>query len=140
MQFDNYLNQAQIVKCSVSLKFLTKEIKPFYMNRLGIFHFVLKVLLYSATASSKIIRVTEIICFKISYLMQFYELNFYQVMTFRLYIVYNKHEMIKIGNETRVKSQVLSQELDADCNYFSKDSLFCIPIRSALCLLGIVRV
>ena len=40
--------------------------------------------------------------------MQFYEINICQVMrqVFRLYIAYNKREMIKIGNQTREKSQV----------------------------------
>ena len=42
--------------------------------------------------------------------MLFYEIS--QVMIFRLYIVYNKHEMIKIGNKTSEKSQVLSQVLE----------------------------
>ena len=41
--------------------------------------------------------------------MQFYEISVYQVMIFRLYTVCNKHEMIQIGNDTRDKSQVLSQ-------------------------------
>ena len=44
--------------------------------------------------------------------MKFYEINICQVMTFRLYTVYNKHEMIKTGNQTRKKSQVLSQVLE----------------------------
>ena len=33
-------------------------------------------------------------------------------MNFRLLIVHIKHEMIKIGNETSEKSQVLSQVLE----------------------------
>ena len=33
-------------------------------------------------------------------------------MIFKLYTEYNKHEMIKIGNETREKSQVLSQVIE----------------------------
>ena len=41
--------------------------------------------------------------------MQFYEINIEKIMIFRLYTVYNKHEMIKIDNQTREKSQVLSQ-------------------------------
>ena len=41
--------------------------------------------------------------------MQFYEINIYQALIFTLHIVYNKHEMIKIGNKIREKSQVLSQ-------------------------------
>ena len=43
--------------------------------------------------------------------MQFYEINIYQVMIIRLYTVYNKHETIKIYNQTREKSQELSQVL-----------------------------
>ena len=43
--------------------------------------------------------------------MQFYEINFCQVMFFILYTVYNKHEMLKIGIQTREKSEVLSQML-----------------------------
>ena len=35
--------------------------------------------------------------------MQFYKINICQIMIFRLYAVYNKHEMIKIGNQTREK-------------------------------------
>ena len=44
--------------------------------------------------------------------MQFYEKNISQIMTLRLYTVYNKHEMLKIGNQTKGKSQVLSQVLE----------------------------
>ena len=33
--------------------------------------------------------------------MQFHELSIRQVIIFRLYTVYNKHAMIKIGNQTR---------------------------------------
>ena len=44
--------------------------------------------------------------------MQFYEKNIFQIMIFRLHTVYNKHEMIKIGNQIREKSQVLSQVLE----------------------------
>ena len=36
----------------------------------------------------------------------------FKFMIFRLYSVYNKNEMIKIGNQTREKSQVLSQVLE----------------------------
>ena len=43
--------------------------------------------------------------------MQFYEINFCQLTIFRLYAVFNKYEIIKIGNETREKPQVLSQVL-----------------------------
>ena len=44
--------------------------------------------------------------------MQFYEINICQIMIFKLYIVDNKYELIKIGNHTREKSQVLSQVLE----------------------------
>ena len=40
--------------------------------------------------------------------MKFYEINNCQITIFRLYTVYNKHEMIKIGNQTREKLQALS--------------------------------
>ena len=49
---------------------------------------------------------------KNSYLMQLCEINICQVMIFRLSKVYNKQEMIKIVNQTRKKSQVLSQVLE----------------------------
>ena len=38
---------------------------------------------------------------KNAYLIQFYEINICQVMIFRLYTVYNKHERIKISIRTR---------------------------------------
>ena len=44
--------------------------------------------------------------------MQFYEMNIYQVMILRLHTVYNKHEMIQIGNQITEKSQVLYQVLE----------------------------
>ena len=44
--------------------------------------------------------------------MQVYEINICQVMILRLHTVYIKHEMIKIGKQTRKKSQVLSQVLE----------------------------
>ena len=42
-------------------------------------------------------------------------MNICQVMIFKLYTVYNKHEMIKIDGQTREKSQVLSQVLEKFC-------------------------
>ena len=44
--------------------------------------------------------------------MKFYEINVREAMIFRLHTVYNKHEMIKIGNQIRETSQVLSQMLE----------------------------
>ena len=44
--------------------------------------------------------------------MLFLEINIYQIMIFRIYTVYNKHEIIKIDNESREKAQVLSQVLE----------------------------
>ena len=35
--------------------------------------------------------------------MKLYEMNICQVMFFRFYAVYNKHEMIKTGYQTREK-------------------------------------
>ena len=43
--------------------------------------------------------------------MQFYEINICLVMIFRLYAVYNNHDVIKSGNKIRKKSQALSQVL-----------------------------
>ena len=43
--------------------------------------------------------------------MQFYNIFIFQIMIFRLYTVYKKHEMMKIGEQTKEKSQVLSQVL-----------------------------
>ena len=44
---------------------------------------------------------------KTSYLLQFFEINICEITIFRLYTVYSKHEIIKIGNQTVEKSQVL---------------------------------
>ena len=44
--------------------------------------------------------------------MQLHEMNLWQVIIFRLYILYNKHKMIKIGTQNREISQVLSQVLE----------------------------
>ena len=41
--------------------------------------------------------------------MQFYGINIYEMMIVRFYTVHNKHEMIKIGNQTRENSQVTPQ-------------------------------
>ena len=44
--------------------------------------------------------------------MEFSEKIIIQVMIFRLHTVYNKHDVIKIGNQNRDKSQILSQVLE----------------------------
>ena len=67
---------------------------------------------YWHTVGSKIIRALEIVRVKNSYLMQFYEIKVRQFTIFSLHIVYNKHEMIKIGNQIREKLQALSQVLE----------------------------
>ena len=41
--------------------------------------------------------------------MQFYDINIHQIVIFRLYTVYKKHEMIKNGNQTREKVQISLQ-------------------------------
>ena len=38
--------------------------------------------------------------------MQFYEINISEIMIIRFYVIYNKHEIIKISNQTTEKSQV----------------------------------
>ena len=60
----------------------------------------------------KIIRALQIIRVKQLILMTFYEINICEIRIFRLYAAYNKHELIKIGNQTSEKSQVLSQFLE----------------------------
>ena len=44
--------------------------------------------------------------------MQFYEINICQVNIFKFYTVYNKHEMIQIGSQTKEKLQALSKVLE----------------------------
>ena len=44
--------------------------------------------------------------------MEIYEINISEIMIFRFYTVYNKYEIVKNGNQTREKSQVLSQVLE----------------------------
>ena len=44
--------------------------------------------------------------------MQFCEINICEVMISRTYTAYNKHQMIKIDNQTSEKSQLLSQVLE----------------------------
>ena len=68
--------------------------------------------LFSPKVSSKIIRALEIIRVKKLITNAFYEIHICQVMIFRLCTVYNKHQLIKIDNQTREKSQVLSQVLE----------------------------
>ena len=46
------------------------------------------------------------------YLRHVYEINICQVMIVRLFIDYNKHEIIKIGNQTGKKLETLSQVLE----------------------------
>ena len=72
----------------------------------------IKIFIITFSVGSKIILAFEINLVKNSYLMQFYEINICHVMIFRIYIVYKEHEMIKIGNETTEKLQVLSQVLE----------------------------
>ena len=44
--------------------------------------------------------------------MQFCEISICQVVIFKIYIFYNKHELIKIYNQAGEKSEVLSQGLE----------------------------
>ena len=65
-----------------------------------------------ATISSKIIRALEIIRIRKLTPNAFFEINICQALIFRRYTVCNKLKMIKIDNQTREKSQVLSQVLE----------------------------
>ena len=59
--------------------------------------------------------------------MQFCGINICQLMLFRLYTVYNKHEMIKIGNQTKENCKYYrkwSKFLSADCMRPSKEGFF----------------
>ena len=50
--------------------------------------------------------------------MQFDEISIYQVMIFKIYIVYNKHEMIKISKQpekNRKYYRKCSNKFEADC-------------------------
>ena len=47
------------------------------------------------------------ICVKKLMLMQIYDINYGQILIFRLYAVYKKSEMLKICNQPRKKLQVL---------------------------------
>ena len=44
--------------------------------------------------------------------MQLCEKDICQVMIYRIYTVYNKYELMKIGNQTREKAKGLPQVLD----------------------------
>ena len=67
---------------------------------------------FACTVASKILQVLEIICAKKLISNAILRNNICQVMVFRLYTVYNKHQMIKIDNKKTEKSQVLSQGLE----------------------------
>ena len=70
---------------------------------------------------------------KNSYIIQFYEINICQIMIFRNYTVYNKHKMIKIGNQIREKPQVLFQMLESFCcrlyNFNTTQNLDCLIVH-----------
>ena len=61
------------------------------------------------SADSKVIRAVEIVSVKKLIPNAIFGNKYLSVMIFRLYIVFNKHEMIKIGDHKREKSQVLLQ-------------------------------
>ena len=55
---------------------------------------------------------------KNSNLMQFYKINVCHVMIFRLHAVYDKHELMKLGNQSKEKLQYYhkcSNNFAADC-------------------------
>ena len=73
---------------------------------------------YRFTVGSKIIRAIEIICVKKFIPNVVMEINICQVMIFRLSAVYNKHEVIKIGNQPEKTSKQhfkCSHNFAADC-------------------------
>ena len=45
--------------------------------------------------------------------MQICEINIPQIMIIKLYTVYNNHEMIKIGNQTRKNREYSRQQNDS---------------------------
>ena len=71
------------------------------------------------TVGSKIIRALEIIRVKNSYLMVFFEKNVCQVMNLRLYIVYNKNELIKLVDKPKKNRKYFrncSNDFAVDCS------------------------
>ena len=62
-------------------------------------------------SATKLFEHLRLFVSKISYLMQFYEINISQVKIYRLFTAYKKHGMVKIGNKTREKLLVVSQVL-----------------------------
>ena len=57
--------------------------------------------------AAKLFKHLRYVVSKTLYLMPFYEINICEVMIFRLYTIYNKHEMIKISSQNREKLHVL---------------------------------
>ena len=66
----------------------------------------------NCTVGSKIIRAFEIIRAKKLIPKTVFEINICQLIVFRIYTVYNKHETIKIDNQSREQLQILSQMLE----------------------------
>ena len=64
------------------------------------------------TENSYLMQFYKINICQIMIFMQFYEINICQILIFRLCIAFNKHKMTKNSNESREKSQVLSQVLE----------------------------
>ena len=64
------------------------------------------------TVSNKNIRAFEINPVRKLILILFYEINICHVLIFRFHTVFNKHEMIKILNQTTEKLLPLSQMLE----------------------------
>ena len=63
-------------------------------------------------STAKLFENLRLVGLKSLYAIQFCKINICQVIIFRLHIVYNKHEMIKIDSQIREKSQVLLQVLE----------------------------
>ena len=67
---------------------------------------------------------------KNSNLLKLYKINFCQVVIFRLYTVYNKHEIIKIGNQIRNRSLTIQFTMQyADCRLASSSGMLNMPLK-----------
>ena len=66
----------------------------------------------SIQTATKLFEIFSSFVSKNSYLMQFHEINFCQIMIFELDTVYGKNWMLKMSNQSREKSQVFSQVVE----------------------------
>ena len=62
-------------------------------------------------SAAKLFKHLRYFVLKISYLMQSYVINIFQVMIFRFYALYNKYEMIKTGNQRKISNIIVSARI-----------------------------